>query len=376
MGKRGIVLALLIVLFCMPLFASSDRYDGVVAEIAENFASVIGKDNAVAFVAFDCESKGFTERFRSDLERNLINRDVTVVDRSNIDAIVAELEFQTSGLVDDDSAVSIGHMLGAKMIISAKAANMIGAYRVDIQLIDIESTQVKRHLIYYLKYDTNLRNIINGNSSSIGNQKFGVGVRGGMAFEFNKAHEDMVGEGLRPAEKSPKSIVPTLAAFYRVLDTLKVQLEVSFIPSNGIDIIDMEYEDEESHKFDWDISIKYSTVDIPVIVAWNFIQEPVSVDVFAGAYVSIPVSSVNMKLHEKNYDIKEEAAVNSTGIVFGAVGGFDAGFKLGPGSLVVDARFFYDLVPSKAKGDILGDDPQGLLYRKGLTISAGYMFEI
>ena len=375
MGKRGIVLALLIVLFCLPLFAATDRYDGAVADIADIFASVIGKDNPVAFVSFDCDSEGFTERFRSDLERNLINRDVTVLDRSNIDAIIAELEFQTSGLVDDDQAVSVGHMIGAKMIISAKASNMIGSYRVNIQLIDIETTLVRRHLVYDLKYDTELRNIISGTSSSIGNQKFGVGFRGGMAFEFNEAHKDMVGDGLRPAEKSPRSVVPTLSAFYRVLDTLKLQFEVSFVPSNGIDIIDMLTQDDDK-KYMWNIDIRYSSVDIPLLVAWNFIQRPISVDVFAGAYVSIPVSAVQMSIYEQYSGYKQEGAVNSSGIVYGVVGGFDAGLKLGPGSLVVDARFFYDLVPSMASGDLLGDEPQGLLYRRGLVLSAGYMFEI
>ena len=38
--------------------------------------------------------------------------------------------------------------------------------------------------------------------------------------------------------------------------------------------------------------------------------------------------------------------------------------------------FFYDLTPSKAKGDLLGEEPQGLIYRKGIVVSAGYIFEI
>lgn len=372
--KRGIVLALLIIVLCMPLFAAADKYDTAVTEIVSSFAKVLGSDTPVAFISVDSDSEGFARRFMSDVERELVNSDVYVLDRSNIDAMISELEFQTSGLVDDDRAVSIGHMLGARMIISAKANNMVSAYHVDIQLIDIETTLVKRHLVYDLKYDTNLRNILNGTSSNIGSQKIGIGARGGMAFEFNKAHEDMVGTGLRPGEESPKSIVPTLSIFYRVLDNLKLQVEFSYFITNGISIYDYYTEDADKDYL-FDIDIKYSTLEIPVLLAWNFIQKPLNVDIFGGAYVSVPVSAVMMSMVEKYSEHKAEAALDASGFVYGVVGGFDVGFRIGPGNLVLDARYFYDLVPTKARGDLIGGE-SGLLYRKGVVVSAGFSFEL
>lgn len=372
--KRRIVLALLIIVLCMPLFAAADKYDTAVTEIVSSFAKVLGSDTPVAFISVDSDSEGFARRFMSDVERELVNSDVYVLDRSNIDAMISELEFQTSGLVDDDRAVSIGHMLGARMIISAKAYNMVSAYHVDIQLIDIETTLVKRHLVYDLKYDTNLRNILNGTSSNIGSQKIGIGARGGMAFEFNKAHEDMVGTGLRPGEESPKSIVPTLSVFYRVLDNLKLQVEFSYFITNGISIYDYYTEDADKDYL-FDIDIKYSTLEIPVLLAWNFIQKPLNVDIFGGAYVSVPVSAVMMSMVEKYSEHKAEAALDASGFVYGVVGGFDVGFRIGPGNLVLDARYFYDLVPTKARGDLIGGE-SGLLYRKGVVVSAGFSFEL
>ena len=168
--------------------------------------------------------------------------------------------------------------------------------------------------------------------------------------------------------------MPTLSVFYRVLDTVKVQLELSYI-GNGIKIKDYYTEDIEK-QYLWNIDIKYSTLDIPLLVAWNFIQKPVSVDIFGGAYVSLPVSVVNMSIFEQYSEYSQEGAVDASGIVFGVVGGFDAGFRVGPGNVVLDARFFYDLAPSKAKGELLGPEPQGLLYRKGVVVSLGYVFEI
>ena len=368
---KKLVVIFVVLAVCLPVFAATDSYDSAISDIVETFAKVLDKNTTVAFVSMESDSEGFSQRFVSDIERNLINMDVIVLDRSNIDAIIKELEFQTSGLVDDDQAVSIGHMMGAQMIISAKASNMVSSYHLDIQLIDVETTLVKRHLVYDLKYDQNLRNILNGTSDNIGSQKIGIGVRGGMSFEFNKAHEDMVGTGPRPAEESPKGFVPTLSAFYRVTDTIKVQLELSYL-KNGIDVRGF-YDDYSGYTLD--IDARYSTLDIPVLVAWNFIQKPVNVDIFGGVYASIPVSTCNIAYDIEGYD-KLQGSVDVTGVYFGVVGGFDAGFRLGPGNIVVDARFFYDFMPSKAKGELLGDEPQGLIYRKGVIVSAGYIFEI
>ena len=368
---KKLFLVLLVILICIPIFAAANEYEAAVAEIVDSFAKVLGKNTSVAFVSMDSDSDSFAQRFMSDIERGLVNRDVIVLERSNIDAILKELEFQSSGLVDDNKAVSIGNMLGAQMIITATAGNMVSAYHVDIKLLDISTTLVKRHLVFDLKQDQNLRNIINGTSKNVGSQKMGIGLRGGMSFGFNKAHEDMVGTGTRPAEESPKTFVPTLSVFYRVMNSLKVQLELSYL-KNGIDVYGF-YDDYSGYTLD--IDIRYSTLDIPLLLAWNFIKNPISVDFFAGAYVSLPVSTANIAYEIEGYG-KMQGSVDVTGIIYGVVGGFDAGFRVGPGNVVIDARFFYDLVPARAKGDMLGDYPQGLMYRRGIVVSAGYIFEI
>lgn len=368
---KKLFLVLLIILICLPVFAAANEYEAAVAEIVDSFAKVLGKNTSVAFVSMDSDSDNFAQRFMSDVERGLVNRDVIVLERSNIDAILKELEFQTSGLVDDDKAVSIGHMLGAQMIITATAGNMVSAYHVDIKLLDIETTLVKRHLVFDLKQDQNLRNIINGTSKNVGSQKIGIGLRGGMNFGFNKAHADMVGTGPRPAEESPKTFVPTLSAFFRVTNSVKVQLELSYM-KNGIDVYGF-YDDYSGYTLD--IDIRYSTLDIPLLLAWNFIQNPISVDIFAGPYVSLPVSTANIAYEIEGYG-KMQGSVDVTSIVYGVVCGFDAGFRVGPGNVVLDARFFYDLSPANASGELLGDEPQGLMYRRGIVVSAGYIFEL
>lgn len=368
-----IAMAAVCLMMCMPVSAASTKamsYDAVLEDAAKELSRAIGTDTAVAIVAEDSLNDVFPQRLSSDLEMALMDKGCRVLDRGNIDAIVSELEFQTSGLVDDDQAVSIGHMLGARMMIVAGSTGGVSSHGLDIQLIDVETTLVVRHLTYEIKYDSSFLNILDGGSSNIGDQRFSIGLRGGVSIGFNKAHEDMVGAGTKPAEKTPLAFVPTLAAFYRVTDTLKVQLELSFCRDTWIDVLGL-YDDSTGRLLD--IHLSYSTLDVPIMLSWSFIRRPVEVSALVGAYVSLPLTAANISYSIEGYgDLK--GSVDMDGFTFGAVAGFDVGFDLGPGRLVLDARVFYDAVPSKARGELLGDEPQGVMHRRGFVASAGYMF--
>lgn len=367
-----IAMAAVCLMTCLPVFAASTNamaYEAVLEDAAKELSKAIGS-STVAVVAEDSGSNAFAQRLSSDLGIGLSNKGCRVLDRSNIDAIVSELEFQTSGLVDDDQAVSIGHMLGARMMVVAGSTGGVSSHGLDIQLIDVETTLVVRHLSYEIKYDAAFLNILEGGSSNIGDQRFSIGLRGGVSMGFNKAHEDMVGTGTKPAEKTPLAFVPTLAAFYRFTDTLKVQLELSFCRDTGLDVLGL-YDDSTGRLLD--IHLSYSTLDIPVMLSWSFIRRPVEVSALVGAYVSLPLTAANISYSIEGYgDLK--GSVDMEGFTFGAVAGFDVGFDLGPGRLVLDARVFYDAFPSKAKGELLGEKPQGVMYRRGFVASAGYMF--
>jgi hypothetical protein len=72
----------------------------------------------------------------------LVNRSVRVVDRQNLDKIHDEQNYQLSGYVDDDSAVSIGHELGATTIIIGTGENMTDYYRFNYRLLSVETAEI------------------------------------------------------------------------------------------------------------------------------------------------------------------------------------------------------------------------------------------
>ena len=67
---------------------------------------------------------------------------LAVVDRNNLETIRKELNFQLSGEVSDETAQSIGRMLGAQTIINGNITTLGNSYRLRVRAISVESAQI------------------------------------------------------------------------------------------------------------------------------------------------------------------------------------------------------------------------------------------
>jgi curli biogenesis system outer membrane secretion channel CsgG len=65
-----------------------------------------------------------------------------VVDRRNLDAIRAEQQFQLSGEVDDETAVSIGHLIGAAFVITGGISPWESAKHLRLRVLDVETGRI------------------------------------------------------------------------------------------------------------------------------------------------------------------------------------------------------------------------------------------
>jgi TolB-like protein len=78
-----------------------------------------------------------------ELEYRLVaERRFRVVDRKTLDTIRAEQNFQMSGDVDDDSAVSIGKMLGANIVITGAITGSGASQRLTLKALDVRTAQI------------------------------------------------------------------------------------------------------------------------------------------------------------------------------------------------------------------------------------------
>jgi hypothetical protein len=85
-----------------------------------------------------------SEYILSILSENAVNDGTfSVVDRQQLDAIRAELDFQISGEVSDESAQGIGRLLGAEGIVSGTINKIGPLYRVQVKAIEVETAGVQ-----------------------------------------------------------------------------------------------------------------------------------------------------------------------------------------------------------------------------------------
>jgi hypothetical protein len=97
----------------------------------------------IALVNVASSSAQLSEYIISRLEAALVNgKKLVVVDRANLDKIREEQGFQLSGEVDDDSAKSIGKLLGAGAIITGAFADLGDVYSLTLKAINIETATV------------------------------------------------------------------------------------------------------------------------------------------------------------------------------------------------------------------------------------------
>jgi hypothetical protein len=117
--------------------------DAAIREAAAQMGKNLPGGTKVALVSVSSSSAQLSEYIISRLEAALVNgKRLVVVDRANLDKIREEQGFQLSGEVDDDSAKSIGKLLGAGAIVTGAFADLGDVYSLTLKAINIETATV------------------------------------------------------------------------------------------------------------------------------------------------------------------------------------------------------------------------------------------
>jgi TolB-like protein len=121
--------------------------DGHVANAIKKAASEltakVPKTARLAVLNISASEIVLADYFVDGLTVNLIqNTGLFVVDRKNSVVIAAEKRFQLSGAVSDESAVRIGHELGADTMVLCSISGISSLRRMTVRVINLETTQV------------------------------------------------------------------------------------------------------------------------------------------------------------------------------------------------------------------------------------------
>lgn len=137
--KKPLVL-IVFSLMCALVQAQSYPLQSAVSESAIQLSRSIPKNSRVAVLNCTSSSPALSEYIVQELSFRLVSMNsFIIVDRANIALVKDELQFQLSGDVSDESAQSIGKMLGAQIIITCSVDN---ALFLRCKAIEVETARV------------------------------------------------------------------------------------------------------------------------------------------------------------------------------------------------------------------------------------------
>jgi len=110
-----------------------------IGRTAENALGNLPPGTRVAIVAFETESDGLSEFIMDELANALMGLGIEVADRRNLGLVTRELELSLDGSVSDESALSIGRMQAAQVVITGRLLDMANARRFIVTAIHVET---------------------------------------------------------------------------------------------------------------------------------------------------------------------------------------------------------------------------------------------
>jgi TolB-like protein len=364
--KKLFVLYLLIALG-INSFAQDTRpvsLNEAIRSAMQYLAGQIAPNSKIVVLNFSAPTEELSNYIIEDLSDHIVNsRTLTVVDRRSLEALRQELNFQMSGEVSDETAQSIGKILGAQSIISGSISPLGSNYRFRVQAVEVETAALQGGQSATVMEDETLAALL-GNSytpprqaSRSSGQRFAIGAQAGTLYGLGTNYYDTEGVG-------NFGFFGSFYGAFALSSVFRLQFGVNIV-MNDLHSIG-EYRSHEETK-----DFKYTSLDIPLLA--NFYLSPSSnvlLRIGAGPYLSLPLGDLEYKDHFFNdpWATQEDKFPVDSPVVFGFLGGLGAGYRIGNGYIVLDIRYLMDFSPIKLDSLYI----TGEFTRRGITALVGY----
>lgn len=146
------VTAFVAILLCFGGSARAGQASVKLSTLAESLISGYrakspGEKATLAVFQFNCDTRLEKQRVGFAVSELMSHRFVAdgtfiVVERGEIGKLLNEQRVQASGVVDSDTAVRLGKLLGAKILLLGNVQKLDGRYQVNARLVDTETSAV------------------------------------------------------------------------------------------------------------------------------------------------------------------------------------------------------------------------------------------
>jgi hypothetical protein len=117
--------------------------DGAIGNAAKSLQDKLPKNMVVAVLSVTASNRNTSEYVIGELEYQFVNAGgYRIVDRRRIEQIRDEQNFQISGDVSDDSAVSLGNMLGANIVITGEISGVGAQQRLILKALNVQTAEI------------------------------------------------------------------------------------------------------------------------------------------------------------------------------------------------------------------------------------------
>jgi tetratricopeptide (TPR) repeat protein len=134
--------------------------DEAIEKSAGELTNKLQKGNRIAIVAFSSEHENLSNYIMDELTGAFVEGKIETADRRNLAYVFRELNFQMSGNISDETAVSIGKFLGVKYVVTGQFQKTGNSYRYRLSGINVETAVQETSSRYNVKNDKALQQLI------------------------------------------------------------------------------------------------------------------------------------------------------------------------------------------------------------------------
>jgi TolB-like protein len=117
--------------------------EAAVNRACETLIYEIPKRATVAILSVSSRDRNLATFVVDEVEFQLVDsKEFQMVDRKTLDSIRDEQQFQMSGEVSDSSAISIGNMLGASIVITGTISGSDNTQRLTLKALDVKTAKI------------------------------------------------------------------------------------------------------------------------------------------------------------------------------------------------------------------------------------------
>jgi TolB-like protein len=126
-----------------PSGANANTIEDAVIRAAEALIVDLPDGSTLAIISISSRDSEMSEFVIEELAYLMVDtKKFKVVDRKSLDAIKSEQDFQYSGDVDDNSAVSIGKLLGASIVITGSISGSGSTRRLRAKALNVKTAEI------------------------------------------------------------------------------------------------------------------------------------------------------------------------------------------------------------------------------------------